>query len=227
MHAGRANRKLIEECKQPPEGSKPLHFDSQFAVGYLRQFQLLLKCNADKYWRMPEYNAIRFFFTIVFSLTLGSIYWRIGKERSSAEGISNLAGALLVANIFLGTSNASTVQPVAAHSNATLLNVQKHRQTQMMPLKRRILTGARSGRMSGTRSKQKHCPTLPVGHHYNSIMQEQVAFAIQLSKFRSPAKEMLRGSSLTRFKTEPLHHALELWWATVFQKHETMMQDEW
>ncbi|KAK9804995.1 hypothetical protein WJX73_009787 [Symbiochloris irregularis] len=116
----KANRKLIEECKQPPEGSQPLHFDSQFAVGYMRQFQLLLKRNAAEYWRMPEYNAVRIFFTIVFGLTLGSIYWRIGKERSSPEGISNLAGALLVANIFLGTSNASTVQPVAAAQRSVM-----------------------------------------------------------------------------------------------------------
>lgn len=119
-HKSRANRKLIEECKQPPEGSQPIHFDSQFAVGYMRQFQLLLKRNGDEYWRMPEYNTVRILFTIVFGLTLGSIYWRIGKQRDSSEGISNLAGALLVANIFLGTSNASTVQPVAAAQRSVM-----------------------------------------------------------------------------------------------------------
>ena len=32
--------------------------------------------------------------------------------RTSAQGISNVLGALLVAAIFLGTNNASTVQPV-------------------------------------------------------------------------------------------------------------------
>ena len=71
----------MDECKQPPEGSKPLHFDSQFAVGWVAQFRLLLQRNLLEYWRMPEYNLVRILFTVVFSLTLGSIYWRIGKER--------------------------------------------------------------------------------------------------------------------------------------------------
>ena len=40
--------------------------------------------------------------------------------RDSATGIANLAGALLVANIFLGTSNASTVQPVVAAQRSVM-----------------------------------------------------------------------------------------------------------
>ena len=41
-------------------------------------------------------------------------------HRDSTEGIANLAGALLVASIFLGTSNASTVQPVVAAQRSVM-----------------------------------------------------------------------------------------------------------
>ena len=74
-------RKLIDKCKQPPEGSSPLHFDSKYSCGWTTQLSLLLHRNALEYWRMPEYNTMRILFTCMFGFTLGSIYWRIGTER--------------------------------------------------------------------------------------------------------------------------------------------------
>ena len=52
------------------------------------------------------------FFTIVFAFVVSSIYWRVGDKRTDTNHLDNVVGALLVATIFLGTSNASTVQPV-------------------------------------------------------------------------------------------------------------------
>ena len=40
--------------------------------------------------------------------------------RTSPEGIAALCGAMLIANIFLGTSNASTVQPIAGQQRTIL-----------------------------------------------------------------------------------------------------------
>ena len=36
------------------------------------------------YNRMPEYNAVRFFFTCVFGLLIGAIFWRKGNKRYTA-----------------------------------------------------------------------------------------------------------------------------------------------
>ena len=77
----RRTRQLLKECSQPPEGSQPLHFSSQYACGWAAQFRLLLHRNMLEYWRMPEYNTVRILFTCMFGLTLGSIYWRIGTQR--------------------------------------------------------------------------------------------------------------------------------------------------
>lgn len=77
----RRTRKLIESCKQPPEGSQPLRFERKFACNRMQQFRLLLLRNAREYWRMPEYNTVRIWFTCLFGFVLGSIYWRIGKQR--------------------------------------------------------------------------------------------------------------------------------------------------
>lgn len=38
----------------------------------------------------------------------------LGGVRSSIQNLSNVVGALLISGIFLGTSNASTVQPVVS-----------------------------------------------------------------------------------------------------------------
>ena len=40
--------------------------------------------------------------------------------RSTPQGIAALCGAQLIANIFLGTSNASTVQPIAGQQRTIL-----------------------------------------------------------------------------------------------------------
>eukprot|EP00891_Asterochloris_glomerata_P003325 jgi/Astpho2/3325/fgenesh1_pm.00054_%23_6_t len=98
---------LIEELKTPPEGSEPLSFPSKYSRGYMTQLRLLMQRTLTEYWRMPAHNNVRLLFTVIFGLVLGAIYWR------SPAGINALAGALLLASIFLGTSNASTIQPVA------------------------------------------------------------------------------------------------------------------
>ena len=45
------------------------------------QFWLLLLRNSREYWRMPDYNTVRIYFTCLFGLVLGAVYWRVGTER--------------------------------------------------------------------------------------------------------------------------------------------------
>lgn len=76
---------MIEGLKQPQEGSEPLHFSTKYSRGLVSQFRLLLQKQLQQYWRMPAYNSMRLAFTCVFGLVLGSIYWRIGKDRCILE----------------------------------------------------------------------------------------------------------------------------------------------
>lgn len=33
------------------------------------------------YWRNPDYNLSRFFFTLAAALIIGSIFWKVGTKR--------------------------------------------------------------------------------------------------------------------------------------------------
>lgn len=50
---------LIAKLEVAPEGSKPLHFSSQFAQNKFVQYWELLKRNFTSYSRDPAYNGTR------------------------------------------------------------------------------------------------------------------------------------------------------------------------
>lgn len=62
---------MIEELTVPKEGSVALSFQSRYAQSTWNQFLLLVKKFNIMWWRTPEYNAVRMFFTIVFAFLLG------------------------------------------------------------------------------------------------------------------------------------------------------------
>ncbi|QHO46532.1 ABC transporter G family member [Arachis hypogaea] len=66
------------------------------------------------YWRHPQYNAVRFFMTILIGLIFGLIFWNKAKNTHKQQDLMNLLGAMYSAVIFLGATNASAVQPVVA-----------------------------------------------------------------------------------------------------------------
>ncbi|EIE18194.1 putative pleiotropic drug resistance protein 3 [Coccomyxa subellipsoidea C-169] len=108
----RSNDELVTQLQVPAPDSQPLRFDKRYPRSFLEQFLIIIRKNFTLYWRLPDYNAVRLFFTCIFSLLIGSIYWRKGNKTDNAGNMQNVLGALLTAAIFLGTSNASTVQPV-------------------------------------------------------------------------------------------------------------------
>uniref|UniRef100_A0A803KRW0 ABC transporter domain-containing protein n=1 Tax=Chenopodium quinoa TaxID=63459 RepID=A0A803KRW0_CHEQI len=105
---------LIEQMSMPPPGSEPLRFDTTFSQDIISQFWLCLKKQFLVYWRSPQYNAVRFLFTTFCALVLGSIFWGAGSKRDSIISLITIMGALHSACLFLGVSNASSVQPVVS-----------------------------------------------------------------------------------------------------------------
>ncbi|KAK9902782.1 hypothetical protein WJX75_005811 [Coccomyxa subellipsoidea] len=108
----RSTQELVVQLQVPGAKSEPLRFDKQFPRNPLAQFRLILSKNFTVYWRTPEYNAVRMLSTTLLGLLFGSIYWHVGSQRDNAQTIQNIIGALVVSAMFIGTSNASTVQPV-------------------------------------------------------------------------------------------------------------------
>ncbi|XP_059069636.1 ABC transporter G family member 35-like [Cryptomeria japonica] len=108
------NKELVTELSTPPPEAKDLYFPTQYSESFLGQFKSCLWKQWWTYWRSPEYNNVRYFFTLTCALFIGTIFWRIGRKRDNDTDLFIIAGALYGAVIFLGVTNCSTVQPVVA-----------------------------------------------------------------------------------------------------------------
>ncbi|KAE9592434.1 putative sulfate-transporting ATPase [Lupinus albus] len=108
------NQELIKELSTPIPGTKELYFPDKYSQSFITQCKACFWKQHRSYWRNPEYNAIRFFITIVIGVLFGLIFWNKGDKTEKEQDLLNLLGAMYAAVIFLGTSNTSTVQPVVA-----------------------------------------------------------------------------------------------------------------
>ncbi|KAL6643455.1 hypothetical protein ACP70R_018221 [Stipagrostis hirtigluma subsp. patula] len=105
---------LIKELSIPSAGTEALKFSSEFSQNFLIQFKACLRKQSLVYWRSPEYNAVRLFFTAIAAVIFGSIFWNVGMKRETTEDLMLVMGALYSACLFLGVNNASSVQPVVS-----------------------------------------------------------------------------------------------------------------
>ncbi|CAI8611938.1 unnamed protein product [Vicia faba] len=108
------NKALVNELSTPPPGTKDLYFTTQFTQSTWGQFKSCLWKQWLTYWRSPDYNLVRFFFTLAASLMVGSVFWKAGKKRDSSADLNMIIGALYSSVFFVGVNNCQTVQPVVA-----------------------------------------------------------------------------------------------------------------
>ncbi|XP_008804599.1 ABC transporter G family member 42-like [Phoenix dactylifera] len=111
----RRNKALARELSKPLPGTNDLYFATQYAKSTFGQFQFCLWKQWWTYWRSPDYNLVRFFFTLVTALLLGTMFWRIAEKRDSSFDLVTSLGAMYAAVLFVGYNNCSTVQPVIAN----------------------------------------------------------------------------------------------------------------
>ncbi|BBG98920.1 ABC-2 and Plant PDR ABC-type transporter family protein [Prunus dulcis] len=108
------NKALVKELSTPPAGAKDLYFTTQYSQSSWKQFTSCLWKQWWTYWRSPDYNLVRFFFTLVAALLLGTIFWKVGTKRESTADLSMIIGAMYAAVLFVGIDNCATVQPIVA-----------------------------------------------------------------------------------------------------------------
>nr|QVT92304.1 ABC transporter [Salvia miltiorrhiza] len=108
------NKALVKDLKTPPQNAKDLQFPSQYSQSTLSQFRLILWKQIWTYWRNPDYNLSRFFFTLVAALLIGSIFWGVGTKRGNINDLTTVIGAMYASVLFLGINNCATVQPAVA-----------------------------------------------------------------------------------------------------------------
>ncbi|KAH6826662.1 ABC-2 and Plant PDR ABC-type transporter family protein [Perilla frutescens var. hirtella] len=110
----RRNKTLVEELSTPAPGAKDIHFDTQFSQSSWGQFKSCLWKQWWTYWRSPDYNLVRYFFTLACALLVGTVFWRVGTKRDSDTDLLTIIGAMYASVLFVGINNCSTVQPVVA-----------------------------------------------------------------------------------------------------------------
>ncbi|KAI3442852.1 uncharacterized protein J3R85_000545 [Psidium guajava] len=108
------NQELIKELSIPAPGSKDLYFPTEYSQPFLTQCKACFWKQHWSYWRNPQYNAIRFFMTIVIGVLFGLIFWNKGDQTTKQQDLMNLLGAMYAAVLFLGATNASAVQSIVA-----------------------------------------------------------------------------------------------------------------
>lgn len=104
----------IMNLSSPEPGSQPIKFASTYAQPTSSQFSICFWKQNLVYWRSPQYNGVRLFFTVLAALILGSVFWDIGSKRDSTQALYVVMGALYSACMFLGVNNSSSVQPIVS-----------------------------------------------------------------------------------------------------------------
>jgi len=74
----RQNKVVVNQLSQPEPGTSDLYFPTEYSQSTIGQFKACLWKQWLTYWRSPDYNLVRFTFTLFVALLLGSIFWRIG-----------------------------------------------------------------------------------------------------------------------------------------------------
>ncbi|KAK1393571.1 Pleiotropic drug resistance 6 [Heracleum sosnowskyi] len=108
------NQKLIEGLSNPPPGSQDLFFPTKYSQPFITQCRACFWKQNWSYWRSPQYNTIRLFLTIFIGIMFGVIFWDMGNKMGKQQDLLNLLGAMYAAVLFLGATNASSVQAVVA-----------------------------------------------------------------------------------------------------------------
>lgn len=106
------NKALVNEMRKPAPGTSDLHFPTRYFQSSYNQFRACLWKQWWTYWRSPDYNLVRFFFTLFTALLLGTIFWKIGHKREDANDLRIVIGSMYTAVLFVGITNCGTVQPV-------------------------------------------------------------------------------------------------------------------
>lgn len=77
----RRNKALVSELSTPPPGAKDVYFSTQFSQSTFGQFKSCLWKQWLTYWRSPDYNLVRYFFTLTAALMVGTVFWKAGEKR--------------------------------------------------------------------------------------------------------------------------------------------------
>ncbi|XP_074271811.1 pleiotropic drug resistance protein 1-like [Silene latifolia] len=106
------NKAVIQQHSVPAPGSKDLYFPTQYSQSFPTQFAACLWKQHCSYWRNTMYTGMRLFFALFVGVMFGSIFWKLGSNTKTQQGLLNAMGSMYTAVLFLGIQNSAGVQPV-------------------------------------------------------------------------------------------------------------------
>lgn len=110
----RNTKSLIIELSSPAPGSKDLYFSSKYSETFASQFLTCLWKQHWMYWRNTEYNFVRLFLAGFLGISIGSMFWNLGRVRRREQDVFNAMGSMFATILFLGVRNSASVQPVVS-----------------------------------------------------------------------------------------------------------------
>lgn len=102
-------------------GSTPLTFEDMKTNSIFTQFWLILSRLFVVYWRMPRYILVRLCVTVVVVAVFGSMFFGQGQKYLTDPNpgtVLNISGVIFISVLFVGATNAMTVQSVVAQQRA-------------------------------------------------------------------------------------------------------------
>ncbi|GAB4817615.1 hypothetical protein N2152v2_004661 [Parachlorella kessleri] len=111
---------VMEERHKPAADAKPLDYSELHVASAPTQFLVNLQRFFRMYWRSPEYNLTRYGITLLVGFVFGSLFWRLGDNRTTVAGVFNIMGVLYSSTLFVGISNCLSVQHVVAVQRAVM-----------------------------------------------------------------------------------------------------------
>lgn len=81
LYLSRRNKALVKELSTPSPGVKDLYFSTEYSQSVWEQFEYCLWKQWLSYWRTPDYNLVRYFFTLICAVTVGTVFWKVGAKR--------------------------------------------------------------------------------------------------------------------------------------------------
>ncbi|GAU19344.1 hypothetical protein TSUD_336310 [Trifolium subterraneum] len=108
----RRNKALIKELSTPTSGSEDLYFCSQYSRSFFTQCMACLWKQHWSYWRNPLYTAIRFLYSTMVAVLLGTMFWNLGSKIEKEQDLFNAMGSMYAAVLLIGVKNSTSVQPV-------------------------------------------------------------------------------------------------------------------
>ncbi|EFN59720.1 hypothetical protein CHLNCDRAFT_133292 [Chlorella variabilis] len=97
---------IVDAAHEPAPGARDLTVAELNVRGPFFQYARLFQM----YNRLPDYQLVRLAVTLLVGVVFGSLAWGTGSDTSSLSGVLNIAGMLFASSLFVGFTNAMTVQ---------------------------------------------------------------------------------------------------------------------